>query len=110
MRLPNCEDAYIRKEKVTEYLLSEIHPVGRSKSRVLREAGFNDASMMDLMDGLLGIARSEEVVEVVSSPHGTKYVVDGELQSPEGRRIPLRTVWIVDVDQHRPRFVTAYPA
>ena len=110
MKLPNSEDAHIPREKVTDYLLSETHPVGRAKARVLREMGFDESSINDLLSGLLKIAHSEEVVEVVSSLYGIKYVVEGDLQSPEGARIRLRTVWIVDAGQHRPRFVTAYPA
>ena len=110
MRLPDHEDAYVSREKVTDYLLSETHPIGRSEARVLRQSGYNESSIDDLMNGLLEIAHSQEVVEVVSSLHGTKYVMDGDLQSPEGGRIRLRTVWIVDAGHRRPRFVTAYPA
>jgi len=36
-------------------------------------------------------------------------VVDGELLTPLGRRVSVRTVWIVEGEEEIPRFVTAYP-
>ena len=44
-----------------------------------------------------------------SSPHGVKYVIDGSLRTPAGGSIKMRTIWITDKDQVRPRFVTSYP-
>ena len=79
MKLPNREDAYISPEKLTDYLLSETHPVGRPKARFLREAGFNESNIEDLERGLLGIAHSRDIEDIVSSPHGTKYVLDGQM-------------------------------
>ena len=44
------------------------------------------------------------------SPYGTKYIIDGGLTTPNGVSAEARTVWIVEVDDVRPRLVTAYPA
>ena len=110
MRLPHAELAEINPSKIGEYLLSETHPVGKSKARFFREAGFNDSTIELLTGGLLQIARTQEVVETSATVHGLKYVLEGELQAPTGRRLRLRTIWIVDQGQDRPRFVTAYPA
>ena len=65
--------------------------------------------MSTLERGLLAIAHSEEVLEVVDSRHGTKYVIEGALQTPGGATAWVRTVWIIDTGEARPRFVTAYP-
>jgi hypothetical protein len=35
--------------------------------------------------------------------------VDGEIETPAGRSVVIRTVWIVDHSQSAPRLVTAYP-
>jgi hypothetical protein len=110
MRLPNAELAEINPAKIGAYLLSETHPVGRSKARFFREAGFDESTIDLLSRGLLHIARTQEVVETSATVHGLKYVVEGGLDAPTGRRLRLRTVWIVDRGQERPRFVTAYPA
>jgi hypothetical protein len=109
MKLPNRENAYIPLSKLTDYLLSEPHIVGRSKAKFFRALGFKETNIEILERGLLTIVRNENVVEEISSPHGTKYVIDGTLQTPIGKNISIRTVWIIDKGQDRPRFVTAIP-
>lgn len=109
MKLPNRERAYIPRAKLEDYLLSETHAVGRSKAKFLRMFGFNKHNIHSLEERLLSIAHAEEVSEVHSSPHGEKYTIDGSLQTPVKKLVRVRTVWIIDKDQDRPRFVTAYP-
>lgn len=36
-------------------------------------------------------------------------ICEGELETPSGRRLGVRTIWIIDRGQERPRLVTAYP-
>jgi hypothetical protein len=110
VKLPNRENAYIPPSKLTGYLLSETHSVGKAKAGFFRIVGFDEARVEMLERGLLAIARFEEVREVMTSMYGTKYVVEGTLETPTERRVQVRTVWIVELDQDRPRFVTAYPA
>jgi hypothetical protein len=45
MKLPNNEYAYIPPAKLLDYLLSETHSVGKSKSKYLRSSGFNEANV-----------------------------------------------------------------
>ncbi len=110
MKLPGRENALVSPIKLRAYLLSETHSIGKAKAKVFRSAGFNDNNTDLLKQGLLAIARTEEVKEEVESEHGNKYVVEGDLKTPAGRLLRIRTVWIVDTGQTRPRFVTAYPA
>ncbi len=109
MKLQNKERAYVPLAKLLDYLLSETHPVGKSKAKYLRSLGFNEANLNMLKEGLLSIARSEDVKDEVRSSHGVKYVIDGTLQTPLGAIIRLRTIWVIDKDMERPRFITAYP-
>lgn len=109
MELPNKSKAYVPLEKITDYLLSETHAVGKSKARYFRSYGFNNANAGQLADGLLAVVQTAQAVNSESSPHGTKYIVDGELETPKGVMIPVRTIWIIEKDQDFPRFVTAYP-
>lgn len=109
MKLPNWENAYIQSSKLTGYLLSETHEVGRSKAKLLRAFGFNDSNVGMLGEELLNIVRTQDVVEVLTTGHGTKYVIDGEIKTPSERTLKLRTVWIIDTGQTEPRFVTARP-
>ena len=96
-------------EKLTGYLLSDSHPIGRSKARVFRGIGFTESNATLLQRGLMEIAKSEAAGHRVASRHGMKYVVDGEIPTPLGSRVTLRTIWIIDAGQQHPRFVTAYP-
>jgi hypothetical protein len=69
MILPNRDEAYIPQQKLTAYLLSGTHAVGRSKARFFREHGFDDANVEVLEERLLAIARHERVQDMVSSPY-----------------------------------------
>jgi len=110
MKLPNREKVHISRRKLTDYLLSETHPIGRWKAKFFRALGFHEANVNLLLEGFRTIAQSEDVIEVASSPHGTKYVLEGSLLTPEEGHVYVKTVWIIDKDQDRPRFVTAYPS
>ena len=110
MELPKKSRAHVPPEKVTEYLLSETHAVGKSKAKYFRSYGFNDENAGDLADGLLAIAQNAPVESSERSPYGTKYIIDGDLETPNGDMIPVRTVWIIETDDDTPRLVTAYPA
>lgn len=109
MRLPNSQAAYIPTGKLTAYLLSETHSVGKSKARLFRSLGYSESNVSFLKDGLLSIAHAGEVLSTQSSEHGVKYVIEGSLKTPSGGALRIRTVWIIDRGQDRPRFVTAYP-
>src|SRR3990172_2817742 len=109
MKLPDKEKAYIPLLKIKDYLLSETHPIGKSKAKFFRSLGFNELNIDLLKQGLLTIAQIEDVKEAVSSTHGVKYLIDGLLQTPVGDTIMIRTIWIIDKGQTRPRFVTTYP-
>ncbi len=110
MRLPNSDQAGIPREKLTGYLLSTTHPVGGAKANFFRSFGFNDQNVELLEAGLLLIAQTEEVAAVTDSLYGTKYEMDGDLRTPSGRIVTIRTVWIVEAGERAPRFVTAIPA
>ena len=108
--LPNHEQAYIPEPKLTKYLLSETHAVGRAKAKYFRSLGYTEANADQLADALLMIAKSKGVSQEVTTPYGTKYVVEGDLFTPIGTTVRIRTVWVVESHDERPRFVTAYPA
>lgn len=110
MELPNKSRAQVPLEKVTDYLLSETHAVGKPKARYFRSYGFTDENASDLAQGLMAIAQNSPVDGSQKSAFGVKYVLDGELETPNGVMIQVRTIWIIENDTEIPRFVTAYPA
>jgi hypothetical protein len=91
-------------------LFSETHAVGKAKAKFFHALSFNETNISLLEQGLLTIAYSATVQEVVASPHGTKYVLEGVLETPDGTSPRIRTIWILETGDEYPRFVTAYPA
>lgn len=110
MKLPNRENAYVPLAKLTDYLLSLNHPFGRAKALLLINLGYDNSNANELERGLMTIARESDVAQELPSDYGTKYVIDGLLETPSGAALDLRTIWIIESGESRPRFVTAYPA
>ena len=94
MKLPNREHAYVPIAKLTAYLLSETHTVGRSKAHFLRNLGFDQTSAATLERALFSIAQNEKVKDIIPSIHGTKYVVDGTVQSATTKNVRIRTILV----------------
>ncbi len=90
-------------------MLSPIHPVGRFKAKYFNSIGFDESNADQLKKSLLEIAYSNEIKEEITSSHGVKYIVEGSVETPTGKVAKLQTIWIIDLGQNRPRFVTAYP-
>ena len=93
--LPNREHAYVEESKLTDYLLSDSHPVGRSKAQFFKAAGFDKLNVDILARALVHIAETQ-AVEDITTGYGSKYVADGTLHSPQLGPLNVRTVWIVD--------------
>jgi len=109
MKLPNGNAATVDSVKLRSYLLSLTHPAGKSKARFFRRVGFSQSNIGLLAQCLLDVARTAEVTVATRTAYGMKYVVDGLLPTPSGDQVSLRTIWIVEREDARPRFVTAYP-
>ena len=109
MKLPNADKVIISREKLTDYILSETHSTGRFKARFFKTLGFNETNASFFETILRTLANSEEIKEVITSVYGTKYVIDGKVNTPSGKTIKLRTIWIIEKGQNRPRFITVYP-
>ena len=109
MKLPNSQNAFVPTEKLANYLLSENHPVGRPKALFLKNVGYDDGDTEILAQDLLTIAHEEDVSDAESSEFGTKYIIEGMIQTPNGATVTMRTVWIIEINSAEPRLVTAYP-
>jgi hypothetical protein len=110
MKLPAGESAYVPRDKITDYLLSLTHPVGCAKAVFFRAIGFDDSNTDLFESALLDIARNADVLEIEQKIYGEKYILEGPIHSPLNITRTIRTVWIVELNQNRPRFITAYPA
>lgn len=108
MALPNADRATIDRRKISQYLLSSTHPVGRHKKRFFEAVGFASDAADDLAAAIRAVAREGVVQSEDASKYGRKYIVDGWLRAPAGP-VPVRTVWIVRTGALVPEFVTAVP-
>jgi Domain of unknown function (DUF6883) len=109
MRLPNAERATVPARKITHYLLSTSHRDGLHKAAFFGSFGFRLESWEVLASALLNHARTHDVTEVVSTPFGQNYVVEGALSAPDGREPTVRVVWFIAKHQETATLVTAYP-
>lgn len=109
MNLPNAARAIIDPAKLTNYLLSPSHPIGRFKAAYFARLGFSAGDWRILEAVLLDVAASGTVQAVEETPYGRKYRVHGKMEPPTGGVVAVVTVWIVLSDEDFPRFVTAFP-
>jgi hypothetical protein len=109
VKLPNSDLAYVDRDKIYEYLLSASHPDGSHKARFFKRFGYTTARWERLADDLKEHARRHSVVKTMASQHGVRYTMDGVIETPDGRRPRIRTVWFIRKNDARPRFITAYP-
>ena len=71
--------------------------------------GFSRAEWSRLAEAILDHATIHQVSRTVETEFGTRYVIDGALETPDGRFPVLRTAWFVRSGSTTPELVTAYP-
>jgi hypothetical protein len=108
MKLPNAHLAIVEEKKVVEYLLNPVHPDNGGKAAFFQTLGFDRDDWRAFAAALRQVGVNGEVVRTVESPHGTKYVVDGRIDTPRARAHMVRSIWIVDRGLEAPRLVTTY--
>lgn len=102
-----AERARVDESKVIDYLLNPAK--SRGKAGFFLGFGFSVAAWQVLADALVEHGKSGFVYSVVESEYGTRYSVDGVLETPEGRKPQVRSVWIVEIGTDYPRLITAHP-
>lgn len=107
MKLPRHEQAVVERSKIVGYLLA--HEDNSGKAGFFTRFGFTQSHWRVFAALLLRHAAQNEVERVEESAFGVKYVIEGPLITPDGRNPQIRSVWIIDRGEVRPRLVTAYP-
>lgn len=108
--MPHTDTLVVEREKIVDYLLNPLHPYGASKARFFTAFGFRMEQWERLAAALRKHGGQHDVVLVRETGFGPRYLVDGELDTPDGRRPQVRSVWQLDVGAIAPRLITAYPA
>jgi hypothetical protein len=109
MKLPNSKNAFIPKEKLKGYLLSETHPVGKFKAKYFRNLGFDESNIDKLEKFLLSMAHLNEVADTKETEYGINYTINGQVDLPKHSKATIKTIWFIGTGQTRPQFVTAIP-
>ena len=108
-RLPSADEAVVDRRKITDYLLSGRHPDGRSKAAFFSGFGFRTTHWRAFAEALRAHGRNGTVTGLTESAYGARYNVDGAIETPDGRNPRVRTVWIIESGDDKPRLVTAHP-
>lgn len=109
MFLPNKELVVIPSDKLKDYLLSDSHPIGRSKARFFKALGFSASNLSELDKAIRDLIQTQAVQQTISTAYGTKYIINGMLKGDDKQGHLIRTVWIIEDEGESPRLVTAYP-
>lgn len=109
MPIPGAESAFIPPKKLSGYLLDPTHPVGGSKARWFLSHGYETKDPDRLATDLLRVVHDSSEFEKEETRFGVKYVVRGQLETPNGGLANIVTVWIAEIDVSQPRLITAYP-
>jgi hypothetical protein len=106
--MPNAR-SFQAQRLITHYLLSTTHRDGQHKAEFFRSFGFTIEAWEKLASALQNHARQHEAVEIVPTPFGRNFVVEGALPAPDGRSPMVRVVWFIAKDAETATLATAYP-
>jgi len=108
-KLPNAEQATVPSAKLTRYLLDLTSERGRPKAEFFLAFGFTIEAWEVMAGALKQHAATYEVASTRTIPFGMLFVVEGPLETPDGRNPEVRSVWKILDDSDVPGLVTAYP-
>jgi len=108
-KLPNHDKAIIPQAKIADYLLSLTHRDGKSKAKFFRASGFSPTEWEIMAEALKHHAAVHKLGKIETSPFGMRYVIEGEMLTPDNRNPEIRSVRFIRTGSDIPYFVTAYP-
>lgn len=109
MKMPNNEQAKIAEKKITRYLLSYSHEIGKDKAKFFKRFGF-DATEELFKKSPAWHAIERDVEENTFTGYGDKYELKCEIKTPDDRNPCVVTVWIIETGRRNPILITAYPS
>ena len=105
----NPDALRIDDRKITEYLLNDAHAMGAPKAAFFKSVGFSNPNIECLKSTMRDHAKANPIAQSSTGPYGTKYVIDCEIEMPNGKKYCIRTVWTDHHDGPTPRLITAHP-
>ena len=101
------DNAQIAHEKLTQYLLT---PRRRNdKSQWLAQAGYSLEHWQVLEKDLRDQILSCDATLIENTEYGKMYEIRGNLIGPNGKHLPVCTIWLTETATGNTKFITLYP-
>lgn len=106
--LPNFEQAFIDEIKLSDYCLSEKHPVGKHKAKMFSSLlGLKSEDANLLKKAILEGLSLSEAFEGKSDEYGKRFTVNVNIRNFD-KQANVVTAWIIMHDENFPRLVICY--
>ncbi len=109
MKQFTADQLLIEEQKVRQYLLNTDHPDGGSKARFFIRHGFDPSGWRTFARAIRNHAMLFPVKSEQKTPFGTKYVIEGFLETPKFNKVLIRSVWMIRINEQNPILITVYP-
>ena len=110
MKIPNNNLSFVADNKITDYLLSEVHEIGKYKADFFKRFGFDISDIEKFKGSLIQHSIDRDIEITKDTDFGIKYELKCKIKTPDDRNPCIVSVWIVENGQEAPKLVTAYPA
>lgn len=105
MKLP--DDTLIAQEKLTQYLLTLRKR--NDKSQWLAQAGYTLENWQVLEKDLRNQILSVDATPTENTEYGQMYEIKRKLIGPNGKNLPVCTIWMTETATGNTKFITMYP-
>ncbi|MFH2141893.1 MAG: DUF6883 domain-containing protein [Bacteroidota bacterium] len=106
--LPDADKAVLKIEKLKDYCLNNLHPVGKHKARVFQSVlGLNADNAEELKNFILEKIKKNKAILGETDKYGQRYVVD-MIFSKYNKQVVIRTSWIIKTGTNYPCFTSCY--
>ena len=109
MSLPNKQNSFVEDKKIVSYLLNLEHRDGGPKANFFFRFGFSLDDIEQFRTSLLNHAINRQVDTISEDEFGVTYTLTCEFETPDSRNPCIKSVWIINKGEERPRLVTAFP-
>jgi len=101
------EYTLITYEKLTLYLL--IQRKRNDKSQWLAQAGYSLKNWQVLENDLRNQVLSSDATPIEKTEYGQMYEIRQNLIGPNGKTLPVCTIWMMETATGNTKFITMYP-
>jgi hypothetical protein len=115
--LPEAQNAQIDPKKFDEYSMNPDNPQNRDKWKAFEQIGYDvytpqgrSIGAQNLIEQLRLSLQSAPANQGKTSTYGPRFVVQVEIEGPNGKKGTLVTTWQVDKDKSFPRLITNWIA